>query len=195
MIRTIWALGLAGLSSCVPGSGPNGCIDEGDCEGLAICTEFGTCQEVECRSPSHCNLGYTCTDNACVEGCSTDDDCLAGQTCGEDGQCADYGCRTTELDCGYGERCNTGTGQCQADPAPHCEPSCTVDLFGDSCELADPAASCFCFGSISGNACVGATYCLVQCSTGADPCPRGYSCVATSNGDYCAADCEFVSQF
>lgn len=186
------------LLSCT-GSSNLRCVDNGDCEGIAVCNEVGICQAVECTQPDQCNLGFTCDDtNTCVVGCSGDGDCLAGETCGGNNQCVPYGCRSTALDCTYGERCDVGSGQCVVDPAPHCQANCTVDFSGDSCAAQSPGAVCACFEGDGFGGCAESA-CLVQCNPAtADACPRGYQCAQVFEGNtnsYCFADCPTLSQF
>lgn len=191
-MRSLLFASVALLTSCSGGSNLR-CVDDGDCDGIAVCNEVGLCQQVECTMPEHCNLGYTCGDeNSCVTGCSGDDDCFAGETCGSSGQCEAYGCRSTQLDCALGETCNTATGQCEVDPDPHCEQGCTATAFGNTCEQQSPGAECACFDED----CID-TYCLVTCNPNdADPCPRGYSCAqvfTNTTQNFCYADCELIN--
>jgi len=193
-MRGLIVLSVALLTSCSGGNSLR-CADDAGCEGIAVCNEVGLCQEVECTLPEQCGLGETCRENECVVGCDGDQDCLAGETCGDSGQCEPYGCRSTTLDCNYGERCDTFTGQCVTDTAPHCQANCTVDFFGDTCSAQYPGAVCACFDG-NGSQCF-ESYCLVSCdANAADPCPRGYQCVQAfqnSTVTYCIADCEFVN--
>lgn len=197
MMRSILLASSVFLLSC-SGSSNLRCIDNGDCDGIAVCNEIGICEAVECTQPDQCNLGFTCDEaNTCVVGCSGDGDCLAGETCGATNQCEPYGCRTTQLDCSYGERCDAQSGQCIQDTAPHCQPQCTVDFFGDSCAAQSPGAACACFAD-NGVECT-ESYCLVECNpTSADACPRGYQCAQIfqdNPASFCFADCPTISQF
>ncbi|MFT6142276.1 MAG: hypothetical protein ACJAZO_002135 [Myxococcota bacterium] len=197
MIRSLLFASTTLLLSCT-GSSSLRCLDNGDCEGIAVCNEVGLCEAVECTQPDQCNLGFTCNDaNSCVVGCSGDGDCLAGETCNATNQCEPYGCRSTTLDCSYGERCDVATGQCFVDSAPHCQAECTVDFFGDSCAAQSPGAACACFED-NGVACT-ESYCLVECNpASADACPRGYQCgqiFQDNPSSFCFADCPTISQF
>ena len=192
MIRAILVAAIVFLTSCSGGSSLR-CVDDGNCDGIAVCNEVGLCQEVECTRGDQCGLGQRCTEeNTCETGCDGDQDCLAGETCNGSNQCEPYGCRSTSLDCNYGERCNSATGQCEFDSAPHCQANCTQD----SCSQQSPGAACACFELDASGGCA-QTYCLVACNAASsDPCPRGYQCQQAFQGDpttFCIADCEFVS--
>ncbi len=202
MIRVVlsaaFVAGALLIGSCTTSGGAGGeRRDNGECEGIAICNEAGRCEAVECLDSSQCNLGYTCDDaGTCIQGCGTDDDCLAGETCNANGTCQAYGCRSTTLDCGYGQRCDAGTGTCVVDALPHCD-TCTSDYYSDSCQLTAPDAVCACFGEFQGSECIGGQYCLVDCdATASEPCPRGYQCAQAFSDvaqTYCLADCDFIN--
>ncbi|MBW1881429.1 MAG: hypothetical protein JRJ84_23990 [Deltaproteobacteria bacterium] len=187
------------LSSCNQWGDGGGCVDDGECEGLAICDPVtAQCREVDCTSSAQCALGNHCdaTIHTCVTGCDADSDCLAGESCNTaTSACETYGCRTTELDCSYGERCDTSSGSCYQDSDPHCLLS--NDFSAQLACIYDYSGVLGCWGDIDtyGN-CTGNLYCLLPCNTSdADPCPRGTNCVQAFQNDtstYCYGDCPYL---
>lgn len=128
-----------GLQACGTGSKATECISNADCEGVAVCTEEGTCDEVECLSSNDCDIFQYCDDdNECQDGCDEDADCLAGFSCDlETNECEEYGCRSTQLDCEYGQYCDQVTGTCYDDDRGLCQ---TCDIFsGGGC----PGGDCY----------------------------------------------------
>lgn len=85
---------------------PAACAEDGDCDGLAVCTE-GLCVDVQCVEESDCasvcRLGGACVGNACVceTGCAGG--CPEGTfCCGQSGQCVGFD-PCADLTCGEGE--------------------------------------------------------------------------------------------
>jgi hypothetical protein len=173
LIAVLW-LWLAGCGHRTE----NVCVDRGDCGALEVC-EQDTCRAVECVSTADCGAGGYCEDSKCKPGCDSNDRCLAGESCSADHECVTYDCRTSALDCGLGEVCDHGTGECA--PALGCNP-CTDDTQCGAGICSDwkpgPGVD---------------RYCLVPCTVegGGDQCGRGLECRDLSGvGDlYCYADC------
>ena len=122
-----------------------------------------------------------------------------------------YGCRDTQLDCNYGETCDTTSGTCIPDSRPHCATCDVTDVWSNPC---GNSAQCVPFASTtcrtnadcaSGESCdefVGGRYChqdycLVKCrpSSGADECPRGLECgdiYGDGSLNACFGDCDWL---
>ena len=135
---------------------------------------------------------------------------MAGETCDEStNTCGEYGCRDTELDCEYGEYCDTTTGECYPDDRNLCG-TCDITAANNTC---GPGAECAAYGGdtcwtdadcAAGESCdlfadgfyCHRDWCLHQCDTNdANACPRGFSCTAAFVGDpttFCVADCEYL---
>ena len=87
-----------------------------------------------CLTSADCALNQYCgTDYECASGCEIDSDCIAGEAC-NDGSCTPTGCRDADLDCDYGELCDTTTSQCYAADGvcEECDPGSDADCFGDT---------------------------------------------------------------
>ncbi len=126
-----------GLSACGDGVKAGECTSNADCEGIAVCTDEGTCDEVECLTSNDCDIFQYCDgENDCQDGCDEDADCLAGFSCDTDThECEEYGCRSTQLDCEYGQYCDQVTGTCYDDDRDLCS---TCDIFsGGGCAGGD----------------------------------------------------------
>jgi len=88
------------------------CVDAGDCDGLAVCTEAGTCRTVDCLVSDDCALGSHCNveANTCFSGCAENTDCTVGQVCDTaTTQCVQGECEDAVVDCYPGQTCTEGT--------------------------------------------------------------------------------------
>lgn len=156
------------------------------CSSDAVCGELEACVSehctaVECLSSVDCAMEHACTleTHTCDAGCVTSDDCYTADRCDITiGVCVPRSCTDTQLDCRFGERCNTATGACEKDPDPHCEPcyrpnDCGVD---GACVSTDGTGP----------------FCFLECSPESyDPCPAGMQCTYTSEGLHrCVGFCE-----
>lgn len=175
------ALALALLTGC-----PNApeCTDNTFCLDQQACID-GKCKDVECLSSSECAIEQFCSPQTytCEDGCQFNTDCYVTDRCDPDlQQCVTKSCRSTALDCPGGYRCDTATGQCYLDVAPHCERCSAPNQCGEG-------GGCY---SIGGAGNVG--YCFLACNPeAADACPAGYSCGATSNDMYvCIGYCPLL---
>jgi len=185
------------LPACNQWSGGD-CVDDGECDGIAICDpQTAQCREVDCTNSTQCPLGNHCdaTLNTCVTGCDADSDCLAGENCNTaTSACEAYGCRTTELDCSYGEHCDTSSGNCYQDTDPHC--MVANDITTQLSCIYDYSGQLVCWEADSYGNCTGDIYCLLPCNASDnDPCPRGMACVQAFQNDtstYCYGDCPFL---
>ncbi|MBW1878261.1 MAG: hypothetical protein JRJ84_07870, partial [Deltaproteobacteria bacterium] len=75
-------LALLLLAGCNAGEDSDSeCVDDGDCEGLAVCDPNQSCRAVECLDSSQCSLGNHCNlaSHSCFTGCLEDTDCRAGE--------------------------------------------------------------------------------------------------------------------
>jgi len=84
------------------------CVDDGDCEGLAVCGADNTCRTVECLDSSQCAVGNHCNEEShtCFTGCVEDADCMVGQVCDtETTQCVQGACTDANVDCYIGQSC------------------------------------------------------------------------------------------
>jgi len=120
-------LGCSSKQEAVP------CEINSDCQLGEACIN-GECGNPECLSSADCALSEYCNvDYRCAAGCESDDDCVSGDTC-NDGNCATAGCRDADLDCAYGEYCDSTTGQCYAADSvcEECDPTDGGDCFGDT---------------------------------------------------------------
>lgn len=201
----------AGLLSCKK-EFYEGCSYHSDCDDGQLCNDNSECVDVGCTSSDDCAAGEFCTSRfECKTGCEGDSDCLAGETCNPAHECKAYGCRDTELDCNYGETCDTASGECRPASGSFCE-SCDVRKSGSQC-----GATGECLWAVDGGSCsspsdcdAGYTcedltgdgqrechrdFCFETCNPNAEEaCPRGFQCGdVTGTGAYhCYADCEFM---
>lgn len=182
-------IGLLIACNTTPGAGGD-CIDDGECDGIAICSPAGRCEEVECTDSTMCAIGAHCdtTAHSCMTGCGSEGDCAAGESCNA-GQCAPYGCRETELDCSYGERCDQATHECYVDPALHC--TAVPGLQGQAaCTSSGGTPVCW------DQAC-NEVYCIIPCDDqDVNACPRGLACaqaIQNDNNTFCFSDCEYYN--
>lgn len=163
------------LLSCTPTEPPGECVDDGDCDGIAICDADHTCRQVECLDSSQCGLGNHCSPdaNACFTGCLEDTDCIAGQVCDTaTTQCIAAQCDDAEIDCWYGELCGvppeaeeTAERECYLHEA-HCVPCSDLGPW--------PYTECT---ETHGGVCYGGD-CLLPCDPESDtPGPRGFECI------------------
>lgn len=133
----------------------------------------GYCEDVDCLSSLDCELENFCNldTHTCDPGCEFSTDCLTADRCDAvTATCVERRCTDTQRDCDVGERCNTSTGQCQVDPAPHCQPCSSSTQCGSEGE---------CWGLVE-NA---GGFCLLSCSPEAfDPCPAGLQCTFVEDG-------------
>lgn len=160
------------------------CVDDGDCDGIAVCSARGRCEEVQCTDSSMCGIGSHCVkaSHTCEAGCGEATDCPAGETCNGSGQCEPYGCRDTQLDCSYFEVCDTSTGTCNRSPAPHCQLDCNP--YSGTC--AGGAGACFYDGTGGGAACdAGANNVL---SNRNPACGNSAWCIPIETGSACSND-------
>ena len=209
MSRLLLTVGLVGLLGCNNEKAPE-CVDNGQCPEGNACVQ-NACEEVSCLTSAECDINQFCNPfYECEGGCETSDDCTAGETC-KDHVCDVYGCRSTNLDCEYGEYCDTSSGECKTSSKPHCE----------SCDAAATSscgsnATCYIW-EVDDGTCTGdrdcedgwycdniesATsknchqdFCVVDCDPDDEnACPRGFTCQdATGLGAYgCIADCSFM---
>ncbi len=152
--------------ACTTGSDepPGDCFDDGDCDGVAICTSEFVCLQVQCLDSDQCGLEQYCFGNTCFTGCAADSDCLSGFTCNTDTfECEVASCQDTQVDCEFGQRCSPDTQQCEF-PDGLCtecstwnDPTC-IDAGG------------YCTYS-SGN-----YYCLSACELDDPDPPRAFTC-------------------
>ena len=197
------------LSGCVQKA--PACTSTVECDGGQACVE-SECRPVECLSSEDCSINHFC-DKAykCQEGCSSAADCLAGEEC-SGGECVSYGCRDTQLDCNYGEFCDTTTGQCYEAEANYCKSCdatttsscssgqgyCLAEAVPGNCASdrdCDPGYSCDNFGGSAGKLCH-LDYCALSCDPDDEsPCPRGFDCVdIEGNGKhYCSGSCIWLT--
>jgi len=163
-----------------------------------VCTDVGCTVSEDCAFQQYCDESF-----ACVDGCGDSSDCIAGQECDvASNTCVDYGCRDSNLDCGYGEFCDTTTGECYPDERRHCG-SCDVASTGNQCGQGSQ-----CTAWLSGGECDGRNggeeVFGVIIEWGNGDCAPGQHCdpfthdqVATGIGycheDYCVVPCE-ISQ-
>ena len=184
MIRDLRLWVLAGvLAACGEGaSKTEGCVSDAECDGIAICTDQGTCEAVACRSSNDCAFDQYCdAQMECRDGCAEDSDCVAGFSCDTDaGECTEDSCESTQLDCEYGQFCDTGSGQCFDDDRLLCG-VCTAHA--DCGE----GGRCYTFGERE--------LCFYECdlAEGTEACPRGFQCVNQGNGaGVCVGDCDYM---
>jgi hypothetical protein len=167
------------LAGCPPLGAP--CSSDAGCDERAACKR-GRCQEVECRSNTHCPLETTCNPDTytCDPGCLSSQDCLVGDRCDiTAGVCLPRSCTDTQLDCAFGQRCNLATGACEEDTTKNCD-RCSDD--GDCL----PDGLC---GQVEA---IGRPRCFMPCTPESfDPCPSGMQCTRTSEEDFrCVGFCD-----
>lgn len=208
LILTAWmTLGLTGCKT----EYAEGCTYHSDCEDGSLCNDDGECEEVDCTTSDDCEAGEYCGERfECKTGCEGDSDCAAGENCTDAHECKAYGCRTTELDCSYGETCNSSTGECEPSDFPQCEscdvsewtPSCPGSMeciwsydSGDCNSDSDCDAGYHCDDlDLDGRKQCHSSFCYETCNPSAEePCPRGFQCGEYNFGYYCFADCEFMT--
>lgn len=162
MSRLAWVF--VALLSCAGDAQPPGeCLDDADCDGVAVCSEDFECVTVTCLDSSQCGLEQYCLANQCFTGCAEDTDCLGGFTCDtERYECVLQTCTDTQIDCSYGERCSTDTQECEA-PDELCS-SCDGPGWQ---ECSDRGGQCRYGG--------GSYYCHTACEEG-DEAPRQFTC-------------------
>lgn len=187
------------------------CASTVECEEGLACVEE-ECRPVECLASEDCAINNFCDRSyKCVEGCESADDCLAGEECNS-GECVSFGCRDTQLDCQYGEFCDTTTGECYQAEENYCKscdvgasPTCSsdgiqgacfADLNGEDCVTDRDCPTgyrCDNFGAGVGFACH-TDACALECNPRDEsPCPRGFDCIDGQDGNfYCAGSCPWL---
>lgn len=157
---------LALALACGGKTPPGECVDDGDCDGIAVCSAENTCVEVQCLDSTQCPLGTHCDDHTCFTGCAEDGDCLSGEVCDlTTTQCVAGACRDTDIDCWWGQTCQDDVcapldGQCM--PCSGADYTRCVTELGGQCRYI-----------------LSATYCLLPCDpSGSDAAerPRGFDC-------------------
>lgn len=150
------------------------CVDDGDCEGLAVCGSDNTCRTVECRESGQCAMGSHCNPDShtCFTGCLADQDCFLGQVCEvETTTCVEAACADPVIDCYPGEVCSD-QGECGV-PNGLCEPCqywdaedpCTAELGGQCLYSYGVGYSCF-----------------LPCDPQGQGGPRDFPCMPLSEG-------------
>lgn len=140
---------LLGTLSC-SGSSPAGeCYDDGDCDGIARCTEEKTCREVQCIDSTQCPVGTHCLYDTCFTGCAESQDCSPGFVCNVDAaQCEPEACEDPDIDCWPGEVCGTETNECEVLDGL-CQSCATIgydtcrDVHGGECRYDTSGYVCF----------------------------------------------------
>jgi hypothetical protein len=151
------------LLSCFFATQQQPCAEDADC-GLGFVCDAKACAPVVCSSSAQCPMLQHCSDDgSCTAGCAEDGDCYPGQRCSNSGSCLDKACEDTRTDCGLGERCDGGTGECESDLEGLCG-ECNSDLECD------------------GGYCWEGRWCARSCSTTED-CPAGFDCLGIAVGD------------
>mgnify|MGYP000847631655 CR=1 FL=1 len=202
---------LAGCSSSAKDTEPGGaCASAEDCPNDLQCIAE-QCIDVQCTTSAECPFESYCDQQnyACVDGCREDGDCLSGDVCDAvSNTCVGSSCRDTELDCAYGQYCNTDTGECYDDTREHCK-SCDVtatnnqcgsgECFfyqGDTCNNSGDCDDGYTCSNVPGYGKIcHADFCLMSCNPNqADACPRGFDCIDFGTGGYCNADCIYMTE-
>jgi hypothetical protein len=121
-----------------------------------ICSADFQCVEFKCATSAQCPMEAHCDDGQCIKGCVEDGDCKTGYQCNiETDTCEKVGCTDSNIDCGFKEFCNIGTGECYT-------------AGGEYCKFCDEDTEC-------GSGICYAHYCAVDCSGGRE-CPHGFDC-------------------
>lgn len=158
------------LLACGEVSAPE-CVDDADCDGVAVCTEAQSCREVQCVESIQCPLGTFCQFNTCFTGCAETSDCSPGNVCDvARNQCVQSACTDSEIDCRLGEVCGED-GVCRV-PSGLCEP-CAAD-WGSACFNTHNGECAY-----SGNDYACFTTCDPQAPAGG---PRGFTCLEFEGG-------------
>jgi len=171
---SLLALSLLSSAGCKGGEDSDAeCVDDGDCEGLAVCDPNQTCRAVECLDSSQCSLGNHCNleSHSCFTGCLEDSDCLAGEVCDTDStDCVTAACQDAEIDCYIGQQCYPDSGEC-AMPAGMCL----------SCSGSGSTTCTETYHGICRYTPGGGYYCLLDCDPSDDAAgPRGFYCLDVS---------------
>jgi hypothetical protein len=168
MIAFVFGLWLACTNSAAPE-----CNDALPCVNPTdICAADFTCKQFKCATSAQCPMDSHCDQGDCIKGCVEDGDCKTGYQCNtETASCDKIGCTDTNIDCGFKEFCNIGTGECYT-------------AGGNYCKFCDEDYECG-----DGNYCY-AHYCGVDCSGGKE-CPHGFECdgLTDSGGNIVAYQC------
>ena len=192
------------LSACSGVEKGEECTQNGDCEEGQACVD-DTCSTVECLGSDACGIENYCTaDYTCAPGCAAGSDCLAGSECNVGAHvCEAFACRDTNLDCNFGEFCDSVFGECVPDPVAHCQDCGNASSAGTcgeagTCLYGRVADACTAGGCPSGQICDSglcyAAVCIEDCDPDAvDACPRGFACTFLGRGSYgCYADCDYL---
>ena len=183
------------LLACNEAGPPGECVDDGDCDGIAVCDGDNTCRTVECTSSSQCALGAHCDPdaNACFTGCADDGDCVAGQVCNRTtAQCEAGACEDADVDCWYGELCGrppeAGLRTPAVAPVERPENECYLDPV--HCRLCSEIGYWGCVDQ--GGLCYGGE-CLLPCDPESEvPGPRGFECLDLWGDFHWYGDCADV---
>lgn len=134
----------------------NECAEERPCGWGETC-QNGFCRSGRCATSAQCPIESYCEGDTCVPGCRADTDCGPGTRCDlAESACVETACQDTQVDCAFGEYCDTTTGSCYDAGEQFCRP-CETD------------ATCG-----EGNVCY-ANYCGVDCND--RECPAGFDCL------------------
>jgi hypothetical protein len=160
-----WTL-LLGALGCQ--NEPAECSEDIPCEGFGETCVKGACVAKSCSNSNQCGIEEYCDGGACAQGCAEDTDCYPDSVCNtESNACKKRGCRDSNLDCGFGEYCDTSSGTC-------------YDASGYYCRECQDDADC----GGNGNICLGfgayGSYCGVTCESTLD-CPSAYECLPVSD--------------
>ncbi len=137
---------------CAAGLEPGTCLEDGDCDGEALCvlpdgSDVGACIDPnECTDDADCDEGKICRDanddgiRECVfDGCESDDECAAELDCiadVEEAKCVARACRCQDLcgaPCGEDRQCCAVPGTqraCIDDPGPCARLDCPPGFDG-----------------------------------------------------------------